>query len=159
VLPSPGVGEVSRRGFIESSALAVGLAAFPLGVPTAVAATPSGLTPGRKRTFSALVATVSEANGTPVDTAYLKTASTGFEAWYASSPLATRELVERTLDGVEAGASQRFSHMSRRRRLAALHGWRHGRREDARGLAYDAVVLASSPFGPPPFANAPTTDV
>jgi hypothetical protein len=68
-------------------------------------------------------------------------------------------LVERTLDGVEGGASQRFSRMSPRRRLAALHGWRYGRREEMRGLAYDAVAIASSPFGPPPFANAPTTDL
>jgi hypothetical protein len=159
MLPSPRVGEVSRRGFIKTSALAVGLAGCPLGLPVPGAAASAGLGPAHRRTFSALVATVAEANGTRFDAAYLRAAAAGFDAWYAGAPHETRALVERTLDGVEGGASQRFSHMSPRRRLAALHGWRHGRREEMRGLAYDAVAIAGSPFGPPPFANAPTTDL
>jgi hypothetical protein len=153
------VGEVSRRGFIKSSALAVGLAGLPLGVPAAGAAVSGALSSARKRTFGTLVTTVAEGNGERLDAAYLRAAQDGFEAWYAGAPRETRELVERTLDGVEGAGSQRFSRMSRKRRLAALHGWRHSRREQARGLAYDAVVLASSPFGPPPFDNGPTTDL
>jgi hypothetical protein len=153
------MGEVSRRWFIKSSALAVGFASVPVGVPIAGAVANGGLGPARRRTFTALVATVAEANGTRSDGAYLQAAAEGFEAWYTGAPVETRELVDRTLDGVEAGAGQRFSRMARRRRLAALHGWRHGRRQDNRGLAYDAVVLASSPFGPAPFTNAPTTDL
>jgi hypothetical protein len=150
---------VSRRGFLKSSALAAGVASTPLGVPLAVAAPAPGLAPARRRTFTALVATVADANGTRSDAAYLQSAAGAFEGWYAEAPAETRALVERTLDGVEGRASQRFSRMSRRRRLAALHGWRHGRRQDARGLAYDAVTLASSPFGPDPFSNAPTADL
>jgi hypothetical protein len=152
------LARVSRRGFIQSSALAAGLAGVPLGVSAAAAAS-GGLSPERRRTFTALVATVAEANGTRFDVAYLRAAADGFDGWYAGAPVETRELVERTLDGIERRGSQRFSRMSRPRRLAALHGWRHGRRQDAQGLAYDAVALAGSPFGPPPFANAPTADL
>jgi hypothetical protein len=144
---------------MKSSALAAGLAASPLGVRAAAAATTGGLSSARRRTFSALVATVAEANGTRFDTAFLRTAGNAFGAWYAGAPRETRELVERTLDGVETGSRQGFSRLSRRRRLATLHGWRYGSRQEARGLAYDAVVLASSPFGPPPFTTAATTDL
>ena len=153
------MGAVSRRGFLKSSALAVGVASAPMGVAVTQAAPAAGLAAGRKRTFTALVATVAEANGTRSDGAYLQAATDAFEAWYAEAPAETRALVERTLDGVERRAGQRFSRLSRRRRLAALHGWRHGRRQDARGLAYDAVTLAGSPFGPAPFTNAATTDL
>jgi hypothetical protein len=146
------MGAVSRRVFIRSSAL-------PLGVPGAGAVPAIGLGAARRRTFIALAATVAEANGTRSDSAYLQAAADGFEAWYAEAPLETRRLVERTLDGVETRAGQSFSRMSRRRRLAALHGWRHGRGQVARGLAYDAVTLAGAPFGPPPFTNAATTDL
>ncbi|HEX2232477.1 MAG TPA: hypothetical protein VHG69_03840 [Thermoleophilaceae bacterium] len=153
------MAQVSRRKFIQSSALAAGLAGLPLGTPVAGAAKSGGLSPARRRTFTALVATVAEANGTRFDAAYLRQAADGFDGWYAGAPRETRELVERTLDGVEGNGSQRFSGMSRRRRLAALHGWRHGRSRHAQGLAYDAVTLAGSPFGPPPFANASTMDL
>jgi hypothetical protein len=153
------MGTVSRRAFIKSSALAVGVASWPLGSATAGAAPAAGLGAARLRTFTALVATVAEANGARADVAYLRAAADGFESWYGEAPLEARRLVERTLDGVETKADRSFSRMSRRRRLAALHGWRHSRRPDARGLAYDAVTLAGSPFGPTPFTNAATTDL
>jgi hypothetical protein len=150
---------VSRRVFIKSSVLAVGVASLPLGSATAGAAPAVALGAARRHTFTALVATVAEANGARTDIAYLRAAADGFESWYGEAPLETRRLVERTLDIVETKAGRSFSRMSRRRRLAALHGWRHSRRPDARGLAYDAVTLAGSPFGPSPFTNAATADL
>jgi hypothetical protein len=153
------MGKVSRRAFIKSSALTVGLASWPLGASTATAFASGGLTPQRRLTFAALVSSVAEADGTAADGSFLRTAGSAFDSWYSSAPLETRGLVERTLDGIESHARPGFSRMSRRRRLATLRRLRHARRQDERGLAYDAVVLASSPFGPSPFSNAGPVDI
>lgn len=144
---------------MKSSAVAIGLASWPLGSPlTSAAATPS-LNPARRRTFTALVGTVAAANGPHPDGAYLRAAAGGFDAWYAGAPPETRDLVERTLDGVESAGRGGFSRMTPGGRLALLRGWRYSRRSDRRGLAYDAVVLASSPFGPSPYGDATPRDL
>jgi hypothetical protein len=151
------MGKVSRRVFIKSSALTVGLASWPLGASAATAFAFGRLTPERRRTLAALVTTVAEADGTATDGSFLRTAGSAFDSWYSSAPAETRGLVERTLDGIESHGG--FSRMSRRRRLATLRGLRHSGRQDERGLAYDAVVLASSPFGPSPYSTAGPVDI
>ena len=111
------------------------------------------------RTFAALVSTVAAADGTAADGSFLRATGSAFDSWYASAPVETRGLVERTLDGIESRARPGFSQMSRRRRLATLRHLRHAPRQDERGLAYDAVVLASSPFGPSQYSNAGPVDL
>jgi hypothetical protein len=153
------MGKFSRRVFIKSSALTAGLASWPLGASAATAFAPGGLTPERRRTFAALVGTVAEADGAGADGPFLRSAGSSFDAWYSSAPVETRVLVERTLDGVESHARPGFSRMSRRRQMATLRRLRHARRQEERGLGYDAVVLASSPFGPSPYSDAGPVDI